>query len=516
MGAVLASVFSLADASNSSDLDPKGDDPAPSEGAPDETSSDIIHVLTCGSVDDGKSTLIGRLLWDCANLPDDARAELMQTRLPDGTVDLSRLVDGLSAEREQGITIDIAWRYVDAGARRYVIIDSPGHEQYTRNMATGASHADVAIMLVDARHGVKPQTRRHAAILGLLGVRRVILAVNKMDLVGGNEARFREIEADFRSITARFDFEEAAAIPVIATTGDNVARSPSAMTWYEGPTLIEELNRTPARGSVTSDAFRLPVQLTVRGSSDFRGLAGTITSGSIAVGDAVLDTTSGRTARARRIATMDGDLERAYSGQAIVLQLDTDLDISRGAILSTPEAPARHVQRLDARLFWMADTPFDPARRLLLRTATDLVPVTSLRITAKLDLETLGEAETSACDHNDVVSASLQLGRATALDRFAEHKGTGAIVLVDALTGGTLAGGAVVAVHEASTADERAFVLTTPMLASAVCAGLEPASPEFQRRALAVADILTRAGLTVRIDVGREEGSVSHALARDH
>ncbi len=471
---------------------------APSDAASGDGSSDLIHVLTCGSVDDGKSTLIGRLLWDGANLPEDARAEIMQTLLPDGRVDFSRLVDGLAAEREQGITIDIAWRYIDSGPRRYVIIDSPGHEQYTRNMATGASHADIAIMLVDARHGVKSQTRRHAAILGLLGVRRVILAVNKMDLVGGNEARFREIEADFRALTARFDFEDAAAIPVIATTGDNVARSSSAMTWYEGPTLIEQLNRTPSRGTVAAAAFRLPVQLTVRGASDFRGIAGTITSGSIAVGDVVLDNASGRTARVRRIATMDGDLEVAHSGQAIVLQLDRDLDISRGAVLSAPDAPARQVRQLEARLFWMADAPFDPERRLFLRGATDLVPVSSTGIKAKLDLDTLGEVETSACAHNDVVLASLTLGRPTTLDCFSDHKGTGAVVLVDALTGATLAGGSVVTLHEAEGDASTGFILTTAVLAEAVCAGLEPSSPEFRHRANGVAEILKLAGVDVR------------------
>ncbi len=498
MNAVLAEAPDRPDAAETSNTAGGSEPQKLADAALGDGSSDLIHVLTCGSVDDGKSTLIGRLLWDGADLPEDARAEVMQTLLPDGRVDLSRLVDGLAAEREQGITIDIAWRYIDSGARRYVIIDSPGHEQYTRNMATGASHADVAIMLVDARHGVKPQTRRHAAILGLLGVRRVILAVNKMDLVGGNEARFREIEADFRGLTARFDFEDAAAIPVVATTGDNVARSSSTMTWYEGPTLIEQLNRIPPRGTVATAAFRLPVQLTVRGATDFRGIAGTVSSGSIAVGDAVLDNASGRTARVRRIATMDGDLEAAHSGQAVVLQLDTDLDISRGAVLSTPDAPARQVRRLEARLFWMADAPFDPGRRLFLRSATDLVPVLSVQIKAKLALETLGEVEAAFCHQNDVVLASVSLARSTTLDNFADHKGTGAVVLVDALTGATLAGGAVVALYEEQGEASSQFVLTTAMLAKVVCAGLTPLSPEYQRRADGVAEILALAGVDVR------------------
>jgi bifunctional enzyme CysN/CysC len=367
-------------------------------------------------------------------------------------------------------------------------------------MATGASHADVAIMLVDARHGVKSQTRRHAAILGMLGVRRVILAVNKMDLVGGNEARFREIDAEFRALTSRFAFDNAAAIPVIATTGDNVARSSSTMSWYEGPTLIEQLNRTALHGAAEATSFRMPVQIVVRRAPDFRGLAGTISSGSIVIGSTVLDSASGRTARVRRIATMDGDLQAAHSGQAVVLQLDRDLDIARGTVLTTPDEPVQRVTRLDARLFWMAETPFDPGRRLLLRTATDLVPLSTARVTAKLDLETLGEIKADDCGQNDVVLASLTLGRPTALDRFADHRSTGALVLVDALTGATLAGGAAVALHEASGTENARFHLTTAMLAEGVCTGLEPTSIEFRRRALAVADILAAAGVDAEIE----------------
>ena len=458
----------------------------------------IVHVLTCGSVDDGKSTLIGRLLWDVADLPEDARAAVIQSPLPDGRLDLSRLVGGLAAERQQGITIDIAWRYFDAGSRRYVIIDSPGHEQYTRNMATGASHADVAIMLVDARHGVKPQTRRHAAILGLMGVRRVILAVNKMDLVDCSEVQFRKIESDFRALTSRFSFENAVAIPVIATAGDNVAMPSSTMSWYAGPTLIEELNGIAPFIPSESASFRMPIQIVVRRAPDFRGLAGTISSGSIVVGATVADSTSGRTARVRRIATMDGDLEFANVGQAIVLQLDRDLDISRGAVLTAPDSLMQRTTRIDARLFWMSEMAFDPGRRLLLRSATDVTSVSSVRVTAKLELETLAEIGATTCEHNDVVLASITLGRPAALDRFSDHKGTGAIVLIDALTGATLAGGGVVDLHEGAGAETSRFQLTA-MLAEGVCMGLDPSTPEFHHRAKAVADILRAAGVDVDV-----------------
>ncbi len=458
----------------------------------------VVHILTCGSVDDGKSTLIGRLLWDSADLPEDTRATLQRSAGPDGHPDLSQLVDGLAAEREQGITIDIAWRYFDTVARRYVIIDSPGHEQYTRNMASGASHADVAVMLVDARDGVKKQTRRHAAILDLLGVRRVILAVNKMDLVNWSQAQFEAIETDFRAVTERFNFDTAVALPVAAKLGDNVARRSNEMPWYAGPTLLDALDRTPSRGQITGGVFRFPVQTVLRGERDFRGLAGTISSGGVQVGDAVADAISGRSAKVRRIATFDGDLQRATTGQAIVLQLDADLDVARGAVLSSQEAIPVLAHRIDARLVWLADTPLDTDHGLLLRTATDLVPVSAIAIRGRLNLETMGETAGTICATNDLVLADIELGRPTPLDRFKDHRDTGSFVLVDALSGATLAGGIVVSASESplSHRPDR-FRLTVDLLARGVCAGVEIGSPEFRRRAEEVAIILRAAGVGV-------------------
>ncbi|MCB1514513.1 MAG: 50S ribosome-binding GTPase [Hyphomicrobiaceae bacterium] len=468
------------------------------------TAMGLLHILTCGSVDDGKSTLIGRLLWDACDLPDDTRASLARSVGADGVPDFSLLVDGLVAEREQGITIDIAWRYVDSVGRRLVIIDSPGHEQYTRNMASGASHADVAIMLVDARHGVKSQTQRHAAILDLVGVRRVILAVNKMDLVGWSEARFREISSAFAELSSRIGFAEAVALPVAARTGDNVAVRSARMGWYSGPTLVELLAGMPGRERSSSQAkaeFRMPVQTVLRSGTDFRGLAGTISSGRIHVGDEIAEALSGRRAHVRRIVTMDGDLDAAASGAAVVVELDRDIDVSRGALLTVPGSGAAVARRLTTRLAWLSDVPFDKARGLLLRFATDLVPVADMTILRRIDLETMAETPANVCGVNDIVVADIQLARSAAVDAFSRDRELGSFVLVDGLSGDTLAGGIVVGYAGAAgnSDDDRLFRLTPAMLANGVCAGVPEGSSEFRRRMQEVAFILGAAGVKVEI-----------------
>lgn len=468
----------------------------------------IVHLLTCGSVDDGKSTLIGRLLWDASDLYDDQRDTLRRSATAAGTPgqpDFSLLVDGLIAEREQGITIDIAWRYFDTARRRYVVIDSPGHEQYTRNMASGASHADAAIMLIDARHGVKRQTRRHAAILDLVGVERVILAVNKMDLVDWSQSRFREIEADFARLTRNFRFREAVAVPVAARSGDNIARRSDAMAWYRGPTLLEKLDALPSRGSKADLDFRMPVQTVLKDGRDFRGLAGTIAAGTIAVGDEIHDALSARSARVQRIVTMTRDLTVAQSGQAVSLQLDIDLDIARGAVLSSPRTPVIAAHRIDARIVWLSDQALDTDRGLLLRTATDLVPLAGLALGKLLDLETLSEREAAIFSTNDIGSATIALARPVAVDLFRHHPETGSFVLVDALTGATVAGGIVVAAHaQLPEVSQRAFRLTRAVLASGICANLgagEADAGEFKRRAEEVALVLKAAGVDVLLDI---------------
>ena len=471
----------------------------------------IVRVLTCGSVDDGKSTLIGRLLWDASDLFDDQRAALERgRRVLDGTqIDYSLLVDGLMAEREQGITIDIAWRTFDTAERRFVIIDSPGHEQYTRNMASGASHADVAVMLIDARHGIKLQTRRHAAILDLFGVRRVVLAVNKMDLVEWSEPRFREIEADFQALTRQFGFEDATAIPVSAVLGDNVANASRKMGWYNGPTLLQRLSDAMPAGSRAVEPFRMPVQTVLRDGQDFRGLAGSVTAGRVAVGDSIVDAVSGREAKVRRIATMDGDLPSAREGQAIALVLDRDIDVSRGAVLSALGARPTVARMIEARFVWLSETPFDWQGRYLLRTATDLVPVSRIAITSLLDLGTLQRTVAQTCAVNEIAVAEIDLNRPTALDTFAAAQATGNFVIVDAVTGATVAGGIVTEAHAMMRAGMLdgpvdAFVITREMLTKGLCAdlaGKAGTSAEFKRRAGEVVRLLQAAGVTARSEV---------------
>jgi sulfate adenylyltransferase subunit 1 len=468
----------------------------------------ILHLLTCGSVDDGKSTLIGRLLWDASDLYDDQRETLEKSgRTAGGSThpDFSLLVDGLVAEREQGITIDIAWRYFDTETRRFVIIDSPGHEQYTRNMASGASHADVAIMLVDARHGVKRQTRRHAAILDIAGVKRVILAVNKMDLVDWSQERFRAIEADFRELTLRFGFREALAVPLSAVTGDNVARRADTMPWYTGPYLLEHLEKLPARDTTPSGPFRMPVQTVLRDGLDFRGLAGTVSSGRLCVGDRVVDAVSGASAHVLRIVTMGRDLEIAQQGQAVALQLDTDIDVARGAVLSVPDSKPIVATKLEARLVWLWETPFDPRASYLLRTATDLAPISALSITSLLDLETLAAQPAETCTANDLAIAKVALGRPVAVDAFSDNAATGCFLIVDAVSGATVAGGVVTSAHNGGdAASAEAFQLTREMLEKGLCRDLgtsEDDRREFQRRANEAAILLHAAGISVKLEL---------------
>jgi bifunctional enzyme CysN/CysC len=469
----------------------------------------LLKLLTCGSVDDGKSTLIGRLLWDAAGVTEDQRAAVTLASHSRGVngerIDFSLLLDGLQAEREQGITIDIAWRYFETPDRRFIIIDSPGHEQYTRNMATGASHADIAILLVDARHGAKRQTRRHAAICDLVGIRRVVLAVNKMDAVNWSEARYREIEADFRAMAGSFNFAQVTIIPVAALTGDNVAYRSTTMPWYAGPTLLDYLEAVDPEAVQVDAPFRMPVQLVLRAAGDFRGYAGTVTSGRIGIGERIVDARSGLGATLRRIATMDGDRALASKGDAVTLVLDTDLDISRGAVLSEVPRRPTNADVIEARLVWLSETPFDSEAGYLLRTATDLTPVTSMSVSALVDFETLASQPAHACGVNDIADCRILLGRPAAIDLFRDLPLTGSFVLVSAIDGATVAGGVISwAQAGAPAVGDNVLVLDRALLARGICSDLgdSPADlAEFNRRAQEVAVLLRSVGVPVLIEI---------------
>ena len=408
-----------------------------------------LHVLTCGSVDDGKSTLIGRLLWDTAGLPADQREQLERSpKTAAGTPDFSLLVDGLAAEREQGITIDIAWRYFDTPARRLVIIDSPGHEQYTRNMATGASHADVAILLVDARSGVKEQTRRHAAILDLMGV-TAGGAGRQQDGPGGlvEPTRFGDDRSGVpeagRPLRLRAMRRPSRSRRCWATTSRSSSLRHALVSTARRCSIT--CGHAGARRSPSDGEFRFPFSWWCAPARIFAAWPARSASGSIAVGDEVIEPVGGRRAQVQRIVTMGRDLERARAGQAVVLQLDSDIDVSRGAVLALARARTAGDARLDARLVWLSDEQFAPAE------ATSCArPPTSSRsrlvdIRAHLDLETLTERPASTCASNDIAVARIDLGRRAAIDLFADQRETGSFMLIDPITGASVAGGVVTA-----------------------------------------------------------------------
>src|SRR5690242_16283826 len=323
-----------------------------------------LRFLTCGSVDDGKSTLIGRLISDAAGLHDDQIASLRDDSRRFGTTedefDFALLLDGLEAEREQGITIDVAYRFFSTARRAFVVADTPGHQQYTRNMATGASNAELAVLLVDARKGILQQTRRHAAIVSLLGIRHVVLAVNKIDLVDFSEAHFREIAASFEAFAAPLGFDAVAAIPLSARFGDNVAERSARTPWYAGPSLLAHLETVETDPEAAEGPFRFPVQWVNRPDGDFRGFAGTVASGRVAVGDQVVVSVSGRLAEVARIMTFDGDLQSAVARRSVTLTLKDDVDVGRGDLLADPKNRPVVARRFAADLVWMDETPTVP------------------------------------------------------------------------------------------------------------------------------------------------------------
>ena len=413
------------------------------------TERGLLRFLTCGSVDDGKSTLIGRLLHDAGLIPDDqleqARRDSRGRVETEGDIDVSLLVDGLEAEREQGITIDIAHRFFATARRSFIVADAPGHEQYTRNMATAASTASLAVLLVDARKGLLTQTRRHAIVCSLMGIRHVVLAVNKMDLTGGGEEVFDTIARDFRAFAEPLGFRSVTAIPLSARRGDNVVHSSAAMPWYRGPTLLAHLE-TAAAGEEdrTADGpLRFLVEWVNRPDPDLRGLSGTVLSGRLAPGDAVMVWPSGRPARIARILTFEGDAESARAGDAVTVTLRDAVDAGRGDLLSRPGDAPEVSDQFAAHLLWMAEEPLMPGRSYLLRAGTRWVPATVTTLRHALNVETLEHVAAETLGLNAVGSCNLSTAAPLAFDPYAENRDTGSFILVDRYTNRTVGAGMI-------------------------------------------------------------------------
>ncbi|QRM33564.1 sulfate adenylyltransferase subunit CysN [Microvirga sp. VF16] len=407
----------------------------------------LLRFITCGSVDDGKSTLIGRLLYESKRLFDDQLATLERDSRKHGTqgggIDFALLVDGLASEREQGITIDVAYRFFSTDRRTFIVADTPGHEQYTRNMATGASTADVAILLIDARKGITRQTRRHALLVSMLGIRHVALAINKMDLVEWSEERFKQIDAEFRAFAINLGFDRIASIPLSALHGDNVV-APSAQTpWYAGPTLLSYLETVEVEQKAEAEPFRMPVQWVNRPSPEFRGFAGFVTSGRVKSGDRVRILPSGLETSVAQIVTMDGVLHEAIAGQSLTLTLSDEVDISRGDVIASLDRQTQVSDRINARLFWMATEHLKEGDQFLLKIGAASVPARVVRVRQRIDLASLASVPVSSLGANDIGQVVLSLDQPIAFDPYTESRRTGGFILIDRESFDTVAIGLV-------------------------------------------------------------------------
>ncbi len=407
----------------------------------------LLRFLTCGSVDDGKSTLIGRLLYDSKLVAEDQLQSLQKDSKAHGTqhgeLDLALLVDGLQAEREQGITIDVAYRYFSTLKRKFIVADTPGHEQYTRNMATGASTCDMAVILIDARKGVITQTKRHSCIVSMLGIKNVVLAVNKMDLVEYSEERYNEIVADYIEFAEKLDLDEIHPIPISALTGENVTVDSPSLSWYEGPNLLEFLESFDVPDKRISQALRYPVQWVNRPDLNFRGFSGTLTSGQVKVGDEIVVLPSGKESIVDRIVTYDGDLEEANPGQSVTLTLKDEIDISRGDVIAHKENRPCIAQQIEASLIWLSEEPLQVGRAYQLKAGHQTVIATVSRIDHKLDVNTLEEVEDKQLSTNDVGVCELNLSKPIVFDPYTNNLETGNFILIDRLTNATISAGLI-------------------------------------------------------------------------
>ncbi|MDG2022949.1 MAG: sulfate adenylyltransferase subunit CysN [Actinomycetota bacterium] len=407
---------------------------------------DLVRFITCGSVDDGKSTLIGRLLHDSQLIADDHLETLKtdsQRRTGTDDIDLSLVTDGLKAEREQGITIDVAYQYFSTRHRNFIIADTPGHEQYTRNMATGASTADLAVILIDARKGVVQQTRRHSYLAALLGVKHIVIAVNKMDLVDYSEQRYLEIVAEYTEYSANLNIESLEYIPLSALHGDNVVESSEVMPWFVGPTLIDYLNAVEVAVPISTNEFRLPVQLVLRSGADFRGYAGSITSGQIHRGDRVTVLPSGVSSTVQRIVTFDGDLDMASAGDAIAVTLGDEIDMSRGDLLVKEGENVELDTSIAATIIWMADKPLDLGEQLILQSDNGTANVRVDTVRYLLDVNTGQKAKATALQLNEIAECSISADRKLLFESYESNRAGGSFILINRISNSTVAAGMI-------------------------------------------------------------------------
>lgn len=409
---------------------------------------ELLRFLTCGSVDDGKSTLIGRLLHDSKMIYEDQLEAIKSDSVKHGTtgekIDLALLVDGLQAEREQGITIDVAYRYFSTAKRKFIIADTPGHEQYTRNMATGASTCDLAIILIDARYGVVTQTRRHSYIASLLGIRHIVVAVNKMDLLNFDESAFEKIKSDYLAFASKLGMNGVTFVPISALDGDNVVNRSERSPWYQGQTLMEILETAPIAGDKNYRDFRFPVQYVNRPNLDFRGFCGNVSSGVVKVGDEIRVLPSGKTSHVKEIVTFDGLLQEAFAGQSITITLTDEVDVSRGDVLVLAKDNVELSNRMKAHLVWMAEKPMNPNTEYFFKFASKLVSGQINEIEHRIDVNTQETSETEVLQLNDIAVVDLNLTQSVVADAYKSNRATGSFIVIDRLTNLTVGAGMVI------------------------------------------------------------------------
>jgi len=406
----------------------------------------LLRFITCGSVDDGKSTVIGRLLYESKMLFEDQLAAIENDSKKWGTqggdIDFALLVDGLAAEREQGITIDVAYRFFSTDRRKFIVADTPGHEQYTRNMITGASTADVAVILVDSRKGILTQTRRHSYLVSLIGIRKVVLAINKLDLVDYSEKVFKQIDEEYREFAKQIGLNDITSIPLSGLKGDNMIVASEKTPWYHGPTLLGFLETCEIdEERLQKEPFRMPVQWVNRPNLDFRGFAGVITGGMIKPGDRIRAQPSGKESKVQRIVTMNGDLPLAVAGQSVTLTLEDEIDISRGDVISTAESPAEVADQFEATIVWMTDEPMLPGRPYLLKIGTQLVTATVTEPKYKVNVNTMEHLAAKQLEVNEIGVVNLALDRPIAFDAYTQNRDTGGFILINRLTNNTVGAG---------------------------------------------------------------------------